>query len=135
LLAGFERLVIRDTTLPDGTVLEKGTHIAVHSRDMWSSNVYDNPNDYDPWRFVNRRKAGVTGSQFVQSNREHNAFGTGRHQCPGRFFANNELKLCFLRVLLGYDVRMAKDYTPKHMHFGLVPIADPAARIEIRRRM
>lgn len=96
--------------------------------------MYDKPEEYDAWRFIKRREAGITASQFVQSSREHNSFGVGKHQCPGRFFANNELKLCLVRILLNYDMRIEDGYSPKPMRFGFVAIADPCARIEVRKR-
>ncbi|KAM0717135.1 hypothetical protein Q7P37_006987 [Cladosporium fusiforme] len=133
-LVGFERLVVRDTALPDGTIIQQGTHIGVDAREMWSQEVYGNPEEYDAWRFVKRRQAGVPASQFVQSGREHNSFGVGKHQCPGRFFAANELKLCLVHVLRHYDIRMEDGYSAKPLQFGFMPIADPSARIEIRRR-
>lgn len=126
--------MIRDTALPDGTIIRKGTHIAVDSREMWSADVFDNPEEYDAWRFVKRRQEGVPASQFVQSSREHNSFGIGKHQCPGRFFASNELKLCLVHILLQYDIRVEKEYSPKPLQYGFKPIADPHARIEVRKR-
>lgn len=106
----------------------------VDSREMWSADVYENPEEYDAWRFVKRRQAGVAASQFVQSGREHNSFGIGKHQCPGRFFAANELKICLIHVLLQYDIRLQEGYSPKQLHFGFMRIADPVARVEVRRR-
>jgi cytochrome P450 len=126
--------VIRDTKLPDGTVVPKGTHINVDLRDMFSADVYDKPQDFDPRRFVKRREAGVPASQFAQSSREHNSFGVGKHQCPGRFFAANELKLCLIHILLSYDIRIEKGYETKPLQYGFLPIVDPMARVEVRRR-
>lgn len=126
--------MIRDTTLPDGTIIFKGTHLNVDSREMFSSDLYDTPEEFDPWRFLRRRQAGTPASQFVQSSREHNSFGVGKHQCPGRFFAANELKLCLVHILLSYDLRMESGYETKPLRYGFMPIADPTARVEVRRR-
>lgn len=100
---------------------------------MWSADVYDNPEEYDAWRFMKRRQAGTAASQFVLSSREHNTFEIGKHQCPGRFFANNELKLCLVQILLKYDLRLEAAYVPKPLQFGFVRVADPFARVEVRR--
>ncbi|KAI2896354.1 hypothetical protein CBS63078_5645 [Aspergillus niger] len=131
---GLERKVIRETALPDGTRIPQGSHIMVDSSDMWSAEVHDNPEAYDGYRFLKRRQAGDKASQFVQSSREHNVFGGGRHICPGRFFASNELKLCLAHVLLKYDFRLKDGYCSRPMRFGVYASVDPVAQLEVRRR-
>ncbi|KAI9376758.1 cytochrome P450 [Aspergillus egyptiacus] len=133
-LVGLERKVIRDTFLPDGTRIPQGAHIMVDSSDMWSAEVHDHPESYDGYRFLKRRQAGDKASQFVQSSREHNTFGGGRHICPGRFFASNELKLCLAHILLKYDVRLKDGYCSRPVQFGVYVIVDPVAELEVRRR-
>lgn len=125
---GLERKVIRDTTIPDGTILPKGSHVMVDSRSLWS------PEDYDGYRFLKRRQVGDKTSLFVQSSNDHNVFGGGRHICPGRFFASNELKICLAHVLLKYDFRLKDGYFPKPLQLGVYAMVDPAVQLEVRRR-
>ena len=33
-------------------------------------------------------------------------FGYGRHACPGRFFATNEIKMIVAKMILDYDIKM-----------------------------
>ncbi|KAF7714904.1 Uncharacterized protein PECH_007854 [Penicillium ucsense] len=129
-LVGLERKAIRDTTLPDGTLIPKGSHIMVDSSDMRNPEVHDHPDVYDGYRFVKRRQAGEKASQFVQASREHKTFGGGRHICPGRFFANAELKICLAHILLDYDVRLKEGYCSKPMSFGVYAGVDPVAEFE-----
>ncbi|KAJ5799001.1 uncharacterized protein N7503_006506 [Penicillium pulvis] len=131
---GLERKVIRETSLPNGTKLPKGTQIMVDSSDMWNPNVHENPEVYDGYRFMKRRHAGDKASQFVQSSREHNVFGGGRHICPGRFFANTELKLCLVHILFKYDFRLEPGYCSSPVKFGVYASVDPKVRLEIRRK-
>lgn len=131
---GLERKVIRDTSLPDGTRLPRGTHIMVDSSDMWSPKVHENPDVYDGYRFLKRRRAGNKASQFVQSSQEHNVFGGGRHICPGRFFASDELKLCLAHILLKYDLRLKDGSCSRPVQFGVFVGVDPMAQLEVRRR-
>jgi cytochrome P450 len=131
---GLERKVVRDTSLPDGTRLPRGTHIMVDSSDMWSPEIHQNPDTYDGYRFLKRRRAGDRASQFVQSSREHNVFGGGRHICPGRFFASDELKLCLVHILLKYDLRLKDGYCSSSVQFGVFVVVDPTAQLEVRRR-
>lgn len=106
----------------------------VDSSDMWSAEVHDNPESYDGYRFLKRRQTGDKASQFVQSSREHNIFGGGRHICPGRFFASDELKLCLAHILLKYDIRLKDGCSPEPVQFGVYARVDPVAQLEVRRR-
>ncbi|KAL2417885.1 Cytochrome P450 monooxygenase [Exophiala dermatitidis] len=53
--------------------------------------------------------------QFIATSPTYLGFGHGRHACPGRFFAANELKLLMAYLLTRYDVRMVLD---GHEHNG-----------------
>ena len=33
-------------------------------------------------------------------------FGLGKHACPGRFFASNEIKVLLCRIILDYDMKL-----------------------------
>ncbi|EXK36777.1 hypothetical protein FOXG_08910 [Fusarium oxysporum f. sp. lycopersici 4287] len=130
----LERLVIHDTRLPDGTVLKKGTHIAIDSREMYDPAKFENPEEFDAWRFYKRRQAGDNTSLFVQSSPEHAQFGMGKHLCPGRFFAGSELKLCLAQIILNYDIRLKDGCSGKSMQFGFLSATDPYTQLEVRRR-
>lgn len=131
---GLERKVIRETFLPDGTKLPKGSHVMVDTSDMWNPAIHERPESYDGYRFVKRRREGDKASQFVQSSREHNIFGGGRHICPGRFFASTELKLCLAHILLKFDLRLPPGYQAVPVRFGVYAGVDPNVRLEVRRR-
>ncbi|KAB8279173.1 cytochrome P450 [Aspergillus minisclerotigenes] len=131
---GLERKVIRDTSLPGGTRLPKGSHIMVDATDMWNPEVHENPEAFDGYRFLKRHYAGDKTCQFVQSSREHIVFGGGRHICPGRFFAGTELKLCLAHILLEYDIRLKEGYSSQPMVLGVYAIVDPRTQLEVRRR-
>lgn len=66
---------------------------------------------FDGFRHYRERKnAGTPGAQartqFVAANEDNMVFGYGRHACPGRFFAANEIKMILARLLLDYDIGM-----------------------------
>ena len=133
-IVGLERLVVRDTHLPDGTLLPRGSIIAVDSSDMWSPKVHSDPDVFDGYRFFRMREAGDGSTSFVSSTKEHNVFGGGRHICPGRFLASVEIKLCLVHILLKYDVRLAEGCVPKTIKNGLFQMVDPMARVEVKKR-
>ncbi|KXX80410.1 Fumitremorgin C monooxygenase [Madurella mycetomatis] len=133
-LVVLERIASIDTVLPDGKVIPRGSHIMVDSTDLWNPAVYPNPDQFDAYRFLRRRQAGDKSSQFIQSSPDYNVFGGGRHICPGRFFASNELKLALAHLLSKYEIRLAKGCEPKNLQRGFYAMADPFTRLEVRRK-
>lgn len=136
-LVGIERKVVRDTALPDGTRLPRGSVIAVDSSDMWSARVHDHPEVFDGYRFLRMRQQGGKGSStgsFVSSTKEHNTFGAGKSICPGRFFVANEMKIALAHVLLKYDVRLKNGQQPQERQVGFYPSSDLAVKVEVRKR-
>lgn len=107
---------------------------------------YPDPEVFNPYRFYDlRTKAGETPDpngfrtresyQFVSVTKENTSFGFGRHACPGRFFAANEIKLIMARVLLQFDVRFPEGVGERYPNFyaGSVSGPDPTGVVEFRR--
>lgn len=71
----------------------------------------------------------------MTSTKEFMAFGYGRHACPGRFFAANEIKLILSRILLEYDIRMPDGLTERYsnMVMGIDAMPDPTKEILFKR--
>ncbi|KAJ1323022.1 ent-kaurene oxidase [Microdochium nivale] len=115
-VSAFRRRVLRDVTLSDGTVLPRGSTISVPQYGVnMDPALYPNPAVFNPYRFRDIRsgaaedKLGYTNKeqyQFISVNKEHTGFGFGRHACPGRFFASNEIKLILVRILADYEIKM-----------------------------
>ncbi|KAK3901909.1 cytochrome P450, partial [Staphylotrichum tortipilum] len=130
----LERIASNDTALPDGRVIPRGSHIMVDATGLWNPAVYPSPDQFDGHRFLRRSQDGDKSSQFVQSSPDYNVFGGGRHICPGRFFASNELKLALAYVLLKYEIRLAKGCEPKNPQHGFYGMVDPSTQLEVRRK-
>lgn len=122
--------------LSDGTIIPKGTSLVVSNDRMWDSTYYDNPETFNPYRFLTmRRTQGQEArAQLVSPSPEHLGFGLGTHACPGRFFAANEIKIFLCHMLLKYDFKRAEDTVPQHRRYGFALHADPQAKICLRRR-
>lgn len=54
-------------------------------------------------------KEGFGMHQMTHTTATNLTFGNGRHACPGRFFAANEIKAMLAHVLLEYDVKPKDD--------------------------
>ncbi|KAK2594258.1 hypothetical protein QQS21_008037 [Conoideocrella luteorostrata] len=134
-LLAMRRLVTEDVKLPDGTFIPKGSLSAVSSDRMWDATVYENPNKWDGARSFNKRKleGQENAAQFVTTGPDHLAFGHGKHACPGRFFAANEIKILLVHILLKYDFKL-HDRKPVTRRFGLTLGTDVSVKVDVRRR-
>lgn len=130
----LERAALEDTALPDSRVIPRGAHIMVASTQLWDSNTYPDAKKFDARRFLRMREAGNKNSGFVQTSPNFLVFGAGRHICPGRFFAANELKMAMAHALLKYEIRMDEDCSAEPMMNGFFAIVNPVVKMEVRRR-
>lgn len=132
----MRRLVGENIQLSDGTKIAKGTSIMVAAEWMHDSRFYDDPETFDPYRFLKMRQTpgNEAHAQFVSPSPEHLGFGLGNHACPGRFFVSNEIKIALCHILLKYDLKLAEGSIPKYRRYGFSIQADPLAKVLVRRR-
>ncbi|KAI0113596.1 cytochrome P450 monooxygenase [Nemania sp. FL0031] len=106
LLITFERIITKQTTLSDGFTIPKDTTIGVPAQALsMDPDLHTNPEKFDGLRFTKVHKSGVGRDQYAASNLRNMAFGYGRHACPGRFFASNEIKMIMAYLLLNFDFK------------------------------
>jgi len=134
LFAGqLDRVAVRDTRLSDSTLIPKGTYVTVPSFAMYmDNNYYDNAKDFDAFRFS--RKRGEAGQQtlhsFVQTTPSFLHFGHGKHACPGRFFAANEIKVLLVLTLMNYDVALIqREGKPEPIWFSKGRSPNPTGKL------
>ncbi len=132
----MRRIALADVKLSDGTKIHKDETVAVSCHRMWDPEVYENPEQWDAYRFYKMR--GVPGkenlAQLVSTSDTHLGFGHGQHACPGRFFAANEVKIAVIHLLMMYDWRLPEGAVPKTRAYGFSLTADPTLMVEVRRR-
>ncbi|KAK1580740.1 cytochrome P450 [Colletotrichum navitas] len=134
LLATWRRLVKKDIELSTGFVLRKGQKIISTNTHMWDSQYYENPLEYDGYRFLKMRGTDEGKLAYlVSTSAKHLGFGHGQHACPGRFFAANELKIALAHLLLKYDWKLPTGCKPQPMPYGMA-LPPPSALLLIRRR-
>ncbi|KAJ4390066.1 hypothetical protein N0V93_007539 [Gnomoniopsis smithogilvyi] len=112
----FQRKVHETVVLSNGQVLPAGCVMEVASYNfMQDPEVVPNGHEFDPLRWYRLReeqelqgmqKASVdAANQMVSVSATSLTFGYGRHACPGRFFAANEIKMIIGRAILDYDFK------------------------------
>ncbi|RAL12479.1 cytochrome P450 [Aspergillus homomorphus CBS 101889] len=135
-LLSFQRIVMRDLSLSDGTVLPKGTHLAVPAADIAKEAEYDP--EFDGFRYSRRRRAHSAAAhrhQFATTDSTSLHFGHGKYACPGRFFAANEIKMILAHLLVGYEFQLPTGTDrPSNLMIDEVFLVDHQAKIWMKRR-
>ncbi|EJD07466.1 cytochrome P450 [Fomitiporia mediterranea MF3/22] len=138
-LLTLNRKIMSDLTLPDGTFLPAGTFIAANVAGMHrDDSYYPDANKFDGFRFSKLREQssgeGVK-HQMVNTSPEYLAFGHGRHACPGRFFAVNELKAMMAYLILNYDVKAeVEGVRPENVYHRARLSPNPKAKVLFKKR-
>jgi len=126
--------------LSDGFVIPKGTTIGVPTQAIsMDPDLFDDPETFDAFRFVKLRdgaKSDTARFQYAASTLTSMAFGYGRHACPGRFFASNEIKMIMAYLLLNYDFEFPEGQTerPASLPFETQYLPNPSAKVLLRKR-
>lgn len=121
--------------LPDGTSIAKGTWIGVPAQAVHlDERFYDNPLSYDPFRFAREQeKLGKEKADATQPSDTFLGFSYGRHACPGRWFAEQFLKLLLAYVAVHYEVEPLAQ-RPERTVFGDVNVPSLTTSLRVRRR-
>ncbi|KAH7374568.1 ent-kaurene oxidase [Plectosphaerella cucumerina] len=146
--ASFHRKVLKPFQLSTGEFIPKGVIIEVPAASISSDDgVFEDADKFDALRFYKLRqlkkeqtsgvKAAetVANSQFVSVSESSLTFGYGRHACPGRFFAANEIKMILANLLLHYEIRNPDGVTERHknIRMGAQLVPDYKKKIMVRK--
>lgn len=117
-------------TIPAGVFIETPSHAVYNDPELYP--VPESGDSFDGLRFYKLRVAGGATeharNQFVTTNEHNLMFGYGRHACPGRFFAANEIKMILARFLLNYDFKNEDGSKERYAQIELGKQPTPDAR-------
>ncbi|OBZ73117.1 Ent-kaurene oxidase [Grifola frondosa] len=132
----ISRKAMQDFTFSDGTVIPAGTLVSTASlATHLDESVYADAKKFKPWRFVSAHDDEGGSHQLVSTSTEYTPFGHGRHACPGRFFAANELKTFLAHIVATYDVEMEEaGVHPPATWFGTTHVPNMTANVMFRAR-
>jgi len=146
-LISLGRKALKDFTFSDGTFIPKGTYLAAAAHPVHvDEKIYEDPLTFKPFRFAEAREGAddardAVKNQMITTSLEYLPFSHGKHACPGRFFAVNELKCLLGYTLLNYDIKwpnrdfLEGGYAPPKSVLGLSIRPNENATIMFRRRI
>lgn len=129
-------------TTPSGLHLPYGAYLAILSHPiLHDASIYPDPETFKPFRFSEKRDAAdeqglkleKARQSWISVTKTYTAFGTGRHACPGRFFAANMLKVLLAYILLNYDLEKIRK-RPVNPTFSVSLFPPLNASIRFKRR-
>lgn len=151
----------REVIDPKGIDLSGGIHIPYgvriaspnHAIHRESSFYGDNANEWDAFRFSRPREAYLeqveaAGSDpdrldrvleqknqgLIATGADFLSFGHGRHSCPGRFFASQEMKLMLAHIVMEYDIEVVGGERPPNMLMNGACIPSQTAQLRVKLR-
>ncbi|EJD49224.1 cytochrome P450 [Auricularia subglabra TFB-10046 SS5] len=131
----LDRKAMRDFKFSNGMIIKKGQLVTAATRATHHDPaIYADAGTFDGYRFYNPREPELS-DRVTSPSVEYLTFGTGRHVCPGRFWAANEMKAMMAYMVTHYDMKMEQEgVVPAETWFGAAVIPDRTARMLIRKR-
>lgn len=131
-------------TFSNGDHVPCGAHLSlpVLGRHLDAA-LYEDPNVFDAFRFSRDREDGTAAGvpdkktrvrAAVNASPDHLPWGIGKSQCPGRFFAVDELKMVLAHILIYYEVQHIPQRPPNIM-ISSQSIPPLTASIKVRPRL
>lgn len=141
--------------LSGGIHIPKGVRVAVPAYAIHHDETfYPNANTWDAFRFSRPMEEFRAQQQQQQSKASADhldkildlknrglivttddffSFGFGKHACPGRFFASQEMKLMIAHIVMTYDIEMDGP-RPANMEINGASVPKDAVEMKIRLR-
>ncbi|CRG92071.1 hypothetical protein PISL3812_09126 [Talaromyces islandicus] len=134
----YNRLLRKDISLRDGTVLPAGAMVsmagAARSKDPA---LYSSPHEFQAKRFYNTNASNDKERGLFSSTAAGDSwFGHGPQACPGRWYADVQIKLLLATLLVTYDLTFPDGQTkrPDDYKADEKILPDMKQEIVLRRR-
>ncbi|KAK6823146.1 hypothetical protein RU639_005912 [Aspergillus parasiticus] len=132
--AGTPRVVKKDFQFKNGLWIPKGTVIFTPNAPMLVDEEYmQDPHIFDGFRFYDLARSSKTPEAFryTSTNPHYLQFGDGKHVCPGRFFAADELRLILAYLLFYFEIKM-QDSLPENFKITRNNLSDLRVKILLK---
>ncbi|KAJ5888979.1 hypothetical protein N7495_009020 [Penicillium taxi] len=111
-LAGTPRVVKKDFHFKNGLRIPKGTVLLTpNAALLFDQKHVRHPFEFDGLRFYDLAQSSENSEMFkyTSTNPHYLQFGDGRHVCPGRFFAADELRLILAYLLFHFEIKLQRN--------------------------
>ncbi|CAG8468068.1 10533_t:CDS:10 [Diversispora eburnea] len=118
-VAAFPHRCLESYTFKNGMTIPKGRIVQTYLMDVhYNTTAYGpEPRSFLPYHGLeNNFSASKTDKNYF-------IFGSGKHICPGRFFAVNEIKIGMHKLILNYHIKTPSGKIEKKVRYG--PLAEP----------
>ncbi|TVY90415.1 Cytochrome P450 monooxygenase [Lachnellula willkommii] len=133
-----QRIPTETWSFKDGLTIPSGFTMAFPSyHHNFDSAVHPHPDTFDAYRHLRKREESNTHKfHFASVSEDMLNWGAGRHACPGRFFAQETLKLLIIHMLVHYEFKheAGNEKTPRFISNNLFLIPNPALPILFKER-
>ncbi|OQE11240.1 hypothetical protein PENFLA_c076G08504 [Penicillium flavigenum] len=136
--ASLARQATRDFQFSNGLKLPRGTWVfAPNGPMLFDESLYPAGSQFDGLRFwkLAEQTQKPHDYRLVTASSKYLQFGDGRHTCPGRFMAADEIRLIVAHTLFHFDVAIKNHGPrPRNTTFKKICFPDMAAEIMLRPR-
>ncbi|EPE27439.1 Cytochrome P450 [Glarea lozoyensis ATCC 20868] len=112
-----------------GVRLPYGSKVGIHAFPVhYDEDIYPEAQSFNPTRFCDDRSLEIKsedasasqkqGQALVTTSSNFMAFSHGRHACPGRFFAAQQLKLVLAYIAMNYEIEPVAQRPANHWFVG-----------------
>ncbi|CAB4412303.1 unnamed protein product [Rhizophagus irregularis] len=124
-VAGIDHLVKKDYTFSNGLQIPKNCITSIYIDDVYR----DEPKSFEPFRHLDINIASKVTKNFL-------TFGNGKHTCPGRQLAVNNIKFFMHNVILKYNFRTvsSKIEESRGTGFTALPVETSTAGVIFEKR-
>ena len=137
-IVSLQRWTRKPFTFSNGLHVPAGYTIHSAAEMLQTDSVHhgEHAAEFDPWRWADIRQddAESLKHQMVATGSTLLHFGHGKHACPGRFFAANELKAMLAHLVVEYDIRFKEGETRLPSLMIEHNIMPPQMQLQIRKR-
>ncbi|KAI9728824.1 MAG: hypothetical protein M1834_007211 [Cirrosporium novae-zelandiae] len=132
------RRTTKDFKFSNGLRIPEGNFIFTPNAPvLFDQTYYPNADQFDGFRFYKMREQPeqTNNHTFVSTNPKYLQFGDGRHTCPGRYMAADEIRMMLAYMLINYDITTENNGPrPGNTFFKKILFPDMKAHIMIRKR-
>lgn len=107
----FDKLILEDFTLGNIKFFKGDKLVLPFVYHFSSAKYFDNPEAFDPERFVDGRTNGLQPMAFIP-------FSSGRRMCLGRNLAETIVKVYLIETLRRFEVSLPETHTENSWTFG-----------------